>query len=108
VGVVWLVLANGAGDNFVIENTSEATARAEAGQQHAAVAAVVLAALGGLVPLLGSRFPRAAVGLVVGSGLVVLLTSGSGIVLVTGLLSAVPVGAGVLLALVPAGSATDQ
>jgi hypothetical protein len=102
VAFAWSFVAGGAADNFVIENTQDAVAAAEGGQQRAAVAAVVLAGIGALVPLLDSRFSRAALGLVVGSAVLVLLTSGSELVLVTGLLSALPLTVGVVLALVPA------
>lgn len=101
-GFAWSFVAGGAADNFFIENTQDAVAAAEAGQQRAAVAAVALVGIGALVPLLGSRFTRSALGLVVGAAALVLITSGSELVLVTGLLSVVPLATGVVLALVPA------
>ena len=107
VVVAWCFVAAGALDNFFIENTSEALREAADGQRQAAVAAVALGALAGGVPFLGTRFPRASAGLVGGAALVVLVTSGSEVVLATGLLSALPVGLGVLLALVPEASPRD-
>lgn len=104
VVVAWGFVAGGAVDNFYIENTSEAVRQGADGQRQAALASVVLVVLAGLVPFLRSRFPAAGAGLVGGGAVLVLVTSQSEIVLATGLLSALPVGLGVLLALVPAPS----
>jgi hypothetical protein len=102
VVTTWGFVADGAAKNFVIENTDVAVRESRQGQSEAAVAALVLGVLALVVLRLGSRFPRTCLGLMGGSALVVLLTSGSELVLLTGLLSAVPVGVGVVLALVPA------
>ena len=102
VVITWGFIADGAGKNFVIENTGVAVRESHRGQAEAAVAALVLGLLALVALRLGSRFPRTSLGLIGGSALVVLLTSGSELVLVSGLLSAVPVGLGVVLALVPA------
>jgi hypothetical protein len=108
VVVTWAFVADGAADSFFIENTDEALRRAEAGQAEAGVAALVLLVLGACAMRLASRFRRAAAWLVTGAAAVVLLTSQSEAVLVTGLLSALPVGLGALLGVVPAASPTDQ
>jgi hypothetical protein len=102
VVVAWGFVADGAADNLYIENTDDAVREARHGQAQAGLAAMALGALAACVPFLGSRFPRAGTWLVGGGAAVVLVTSGSELVLVTGLVSALPVGLGVLLALIPA------
>lgn len=108
VVVAWCFVADGAGKNFFIENTADALREAQTGQGEAAVAAAVLLALGVLVLRVGGRFRLAAAWLVGGSAGLVLLTSGSEVVLFTGLLSALPIGLGALLGLIPAVEPTDE
>ena len=108
VGVVWCFVAAGAGKNFVIENTEDAVREAHSGQLEAGVAALLLLGLGVLALRIGSRFRVAAAWLVGGAAAGVLVTSGSEVVLFTGLLSALPVGLGALLGLFPAEPPTRQ
>ena len=108
VAASWSLVAVGAVDNFFIEGTSSALAQARVGQHRAAAGALLLLSLGIAVPLMRPRFWRTATALVVGSAVVVLLTSTSDAVLFTGLLSGVPVLLGVVLALVPERGATME
>ena len=101
VVVAWCFVADGAAKNFFIENTDDALREARSGQAEAAVAAAALLAMGVLVLRVGGRFRRAAAWLVGGGAAVVLMTSGSEVVLFSGLLSALPVGLGALLGILP-------
>jgi hypothetical protein len=106
--VTWCFVAAGAGKNFFIENTDDALREAHSGQVEAAIASAVLLGLGLLALRVGGRFRRAAAWLVGGAAAAVLVTSGSEVVLFTGLLSALPVGLGALLGLFPPVSPTRE
>ena len=108
VVVAWCFVADGAGKSFYIEGTEDALREARSGQAEAAVAAAVLLALGVRALRACGRFRLASAWLVGGSAGLVLITSGSEVVLFTGLLSALPVGVGALLGLFPAPPPTRQ